>query len=423
MQSAVPQAIADAIADPKAYALGQPADEAFAWLRANAPFAQVQPTGYDPVWVVTRHADLGEIELRPDLWCSGANMPILTPRAVLDAREGDGFTGNRTLVSMDPPDHSEFRRLTQTWFMPKNLKTIEDRIRGLARDAVDRMVSLGGSCDFAREIALYYPLRVIMEILGMPPEDEPLMIRLTQDIFGTRDADLSSGGMAAEDPVQAQAALQKTMIEMQAYFTELTLDRRRRPTADLASTVANGVIHGEPISMGDAIGYYIISATAGHDTTSNTTSAAMWALAERPALLARLKAEPELVRPFIDEAVRWATVVKHFMRTATQDVEFAGQQVRKGDLVMLSYHSANRDEAVFDRPLEFDIDRSPNRHVAYGHGPHKCLGQHLANMEMRVFWEELLPRLDSVELNGEPKRTEANFVSGPKSVPISYRLS
>lgn len=422
MTQAVPQAVANAIADPKAYAAGKPVDEAFAWLRAHAPFARLEPEGYDPIWVVTRHADLMEMELRPDIWCSGANMPVLTTRAVLDSRMADGFTGARTLVSMDPPDHPEFRRLTQTWFMPKNLKTIEDRVRALAREAVDRMVSLGNFCDFARDIALFYPLRVIMEILGMPPQDEPLMIKLTQDIFGTRDADLSSGGMAAQDPVLAQAALQKTMVEMQAYFTQLTLDRRQHPTADLTSTIANGMIRGEPIGMGDAIGYYIISATAGHDTTSNTTSAAMWVLAERPDLLARLKAEPELVRPFIDEAVRWASVVKHFVRTATQDAEFAGQQVRKGDLVMLSYHSANRDEAVFDRPFEFDIDRNPNRHVAYGHGPHKCLGQHLANLEMRLFWEELLPRLEAVELNGEPRRTEANFVCGPKSVPIAYRL-
>jgi cytochrome P450 len=149
----------------------------------------------------------------------------------------------------------------------------------------------------------------------------------------------------------------------------------------------------------------------------------MWALAERPELLQRLKAEPALVRQFIDESVRWASAVKHFMRTVSFDCEYAGQQLKKGDRVMLSYASANRDEAVFDHPFEFDIDRKPNRHVAFGYGPHVCLGQHLANLEMRIFWEELIPRLDEVRLDGAPSRVEANFVSGPKSVPIQFRMS
>lgn len=423
MSTRVPQQIADAIADPKAYAAGEPVDEAFAWLRAHAPFAQVTPEGYDPIWVAARHGDIMEIETKPELFCAGANMPVLTTRSVLESRAQSGFSGPRTLVSMDPPDHAEFRRLTHAWFLPKNLKSIEARIRELANKAVDRMAALGGSCDFARDVALAYPLQVIMEILRIPASDEAFMLKLTQEMFGSRDPDASRDGASAVDPVAAQLGLQKTIADMQTYFTELTLDRRRHPTGDVASVIANGTIQGEPIAIADAIGYYVIAMTAGHDTTSSTSSVAMWELAKRPGLLPRLRSDPSAIRPFIDESVRWATAVKHFMRTATRDVEFAGQQLRKGDLVMLSYHSANRDEAVFERPFDFDIDRQPGRHIAFGFGPHVCLGQHLAQMEMRLFWEELLPRLEMAELNGEPRRIEANFVCGPKSVPIAYRIA
>jgi cytochrome P450 len=222
--------------------------------------------------------------------------------------------------------------------------------------------------------------------------------------------------------VEAQANLERTLADLDTYFTEMTHHRRAHPTDDVASVIANGTVRGELISLPDAIGYYIISATAGHDTTSSTTSAGMWALAERPELLARLRAEPELIKQFIDESVRWASAVKHFMRTVSQDCEFAGQQLKKGDRVFLSYASGNRDEAVFVHPFEFDIGRKPGRHIAFGYGPHVCLGQHLASLEMRIFWEELIPRLGSVELAGAPRRVEANFVSGPKSVPIRFEL-
>lgn len=418
----VPQDIANTVVDPRAYAAGAPVDEAFTWLRANAPFAQVRPDGYDPIWVVTRHADIQAVEIAPELFCSGANVPTLAPRAALEARAKSGFTGARTLVSMDPPEHNAYRRMTQDWFMPKNLKGIEPRIRARARAAVDRMAAMDGRCDFAADIAMNYPLQIIMEILGIPDEDEAMMLKLTQEFFGSRDPDMATESAGADDPVKAQENLQKVVGALKDYFTRLTHERRRNPTSDLASAIANGTVNGQLIDMDSAIGYYVISATAGHDTTSNTLSYAVWALAERPDLLRRLKAEPEALRPFVDEVLRWGTPVKHFMRTATADTEFAGQAVRQGDLVMLSYASANRDEAMFARPFEFDIDRRPNRHLAFGYGPHLCLGQNLANLELRAFLEELVGRLDEVSLAGEPRRVAANFVCGPKSVPVAFRL-
>jgi cytochrome P450 len=171
------------------------------------------------------------------------------------------------------------------------------------------------------------------------------------------------------------------------------------------------------------MGYYIIVATAGHDTTSNTISGGLWALAERPDQFAKLKNHPELIAGHVEESIRWETPVKHFMRTATADAVVAGHKIAKGQQLMLCYASGNRDEDAFENPFEYDVERNPNQQIAFGYGAHVCLGQHLARMEMRIFWEELLPRLESVELDGTPSRSIATFVSGPKSVPIRYRMA
>ena len=219
------------------------------------------------------------------------------------------------------------------------------------------------------------------------------------------------------------AAVQEALMEFFAYFRTLTADRRANPREDVASTIANAKVDGQPISDIDALSYYLIVATAGHDTTSSSTAGAMWALAERPAVLAKLKADPALIPGLVDESVRWTTPVRHFMRSAAADTTLGGQAIAKGDWLMLCYPSGNRDEAVFEDPNEFRVDRSPNRHLAFGYGAHLCLGQHLAKMEMRILWEELLPRLKSVELAGEAKLSEANFVNGPKTLPIRYELA
>jgi cytochrome P450 len=327
-----------------------------------------------------------------------------------------------TLVQMDEPDHMKYRVLTQAWFLPQNLRRLEDRIRVIARQAVDRMAARGGECDFVNEIALHYPLRVIMEILGVPPEDEGRMLRLTQELFGATDPDLKRH--EGDETPEAQAmAVQEVIADFFNYFNQLTEDRRARPREDVASVIANAQIDGQQISAFDAVSYYVIIATAGHDTTSSSTAGAMWALAERPAELAKVRANPALIGGLVDESIRWTTPVRHFMRSAAVDTTVGGQPVKKGDWFMLCYPSGNRDETVFEDPMEFRVDRNPNRHLAFGYGAHVCLGQHLAKMEMRILWEELLPRLTSLELGGTPKLSEANFVSGPKTVPIRYTLA
>lgn len=421
----IPQDLANTIVDPKAYADGRRIDEAFSYLRKEMPFAQAQPEKFDPFWVVTKHADILEVERQNDLFHNGDRAAVVTPIEVdRMVREMMGGSPHlvRSLVQMDNPDHMAYHKITQASFLPQNLKKLEGRIREIAKGFIDKMAAKGGTCDFARDIAFLYPLHVIMEVLGVPESDEPRMLKLTQELFGSADPDLNRRGAEVTDPKAGLAAVAETVGDFIAYFNEMTEDRRRKPREDLASIIANATIDGKPLDHLAAMSYYIIAATAGHDTTSNTTAGGLWALAEWPDQFQRLKADPSLIPTFLEESIRWVTPVKHFMRTATADAEVHGTKVKKGDWMMLCYPSGNRDEDVFPDPFAFKIDRSPNKHVAFGYGAHVCLGQHLGRMEMRVLWEELLPRLDSVELNGTPKLMEANFVCGPKSVPIRYKM-
>ncbi|WP_293680382.1 cytochrome P450 [uncultured Phenylobacterium sp.] len=413
------------IVDPAAHADPSRLYPAYAWLRKHDPIARAELPGFDPFHVVTRHADIQEISKDNRLFPYG-DLPstLATSEGVVATREAKaaGRPLLYTLVQMDEPDHMKYRTLTQAWFMPANLRKLEGRIREIARESVARMESLGGRCDFVNEVALHYPLRVIMEILGVPAEDEPRMLQLTQELFGATDPDLARGGENQTDEARG-LALQAVFADFFNYFNVLIEDRRARPRDDVASLVANAQIDGQQISAFDAISYYVIIATAGHDTTSSSTAGAMWALAERPGELAKVKANPALIPGLVDESIRWTTPVRHFMRSAAQDVTVAGQAFKQGDWFMLCYPSANRDEAVFEAPDEFRVDRSPNKHLAFGYGAHLCLGQHLAKMEMRILWEELLPRLQSVEIDGDAKLSHASFVNGPKTLPIRYVLA
>lgn len=421
----IPQEIAWDIVDPQAYADGGRVDRAFAWLRQNAPVEVAELEAFDPFWVVTRHADILEVERQNDLFHNGDRATVLTNKeADKKVREMMGGSPHlvRSLVQMDNPDHMNYRRLTQSWFMPQNLKPLEARIREIAKSFVDRMAEYGGRCDFARDVAFLYPLHVIMEVMGVPEADEPRMLKLTQELFGSADPDLNRTGKEVTDVSEGVDTVQSVVMDFMNYFNAITEDRRAKPREDLCSVIANGQIEGQPLGHLEAMSYYIIAATAGHDTTSNTTAGGLWALAENPDQFARLKADPSLIPSYLEESIRWVTPVKHFMRTATADAEVGGRKIKKGDWMMLAYPSGNRDEAVFADPYRFDIARSPNKHVAFGYGAHVCLGQQLGRVEMRVLWEELLPRLESVELDGEPRRMAANFVCGPKSVPIRYKM-
>ena len=423
----VPEDIARAVISPRSYAEDAPVHEAFRWIRANVPLGKATVEGIYPFWIVSRHADILEISRQNELFRSG-DMPT-TFTTIEGDRTVRGITGGsphllRTLVQMDAPDHGKYRVLTQSWFLPQNIRRLEDRIRQIARAHVDHMASLGNECDFVRAVALTYPLRVIMEILGVPPQDEPRMLQLTQELFGASDPDLNrSRAAGGGEPGGGIAEIQSVIADFFMYFKGITDARRAEPGADLATVIANGQIDGMPINDFEAMSYYVIVATAGHDTTSSSTAGAVWGMCEFPEAFAKVKADPSLIPGLVDESVRWVTPVKHFMRSAREEADVGGQRIAKGDWMWLAYPSGNRDEAVFDEPNVFKPERSPNRHLAFGYGAHLCLGQHLAKLEMRILFEELMPRLKSLEFAGTPGRSEAAFVSGPKRLPIRYQMA
>jgi cytochrome P450 len=320
---------------------------------------------------------------------------------------------------MDGAEHRAYRQVTNEWFKPANLRRqLGARLPELARHFVDRMLEHHGECDFARDIALYYPLHVIMSILGVPESDEPRLLELTQKIFGGEDPDI--GGIHGDDAVQTiMAALQ----DMALYFFRITEDRRANPRSDIASTIANGTIDGQPLGDLETAGYYAIVATAGHDTTSSSLAGGLEALIRNPDQLRTLQAEPSRIPRAVDEIIRWVTPVRHFMRQAQADYRLGDVTLRAGDWLLLSYLSANRDDAVFEDPFRFDIARrNADEHLAFGIGIHFCLGAHLARMELEAFFRELLPRLEHVELAGKPESMATTFVGGPKRLPIRFRL-
>lgn len=420
----LPGEVAAAVVDPVAYGRWDPLHEQLAWARANAPLAVAENPELDPFWLVTRHADIMAISRDPQRFANGIRPTVLTNRAgeAIARAATPNNDGHliRSLVQMDAPDHMKYRLLTQSWFMPKNLKIVEERIRQIARETVDDMLEAGGECDFARDVAAHYPLRVIMDILGVPPEDEPRMLMLTQQLFGSTDPELNRSREAITSAEQAIAMLNYVIADFENYFGALTAERRTNPREDIATVIANATINGEQIPDREMSGYYMIVATAGHDTTSASTAGAMMELAKDPALFERFRAADSDKAGLIEEAIRWTTPVQHFMRSAKEDVEIGGQVIRAGDWLMLNYVSGNRDEAVFGDPFTFNPDREKNQQIAFGFGAHVCLGQHLARMEMRILMEELLPRLKSLELAGEPARVESVFVGGLKRLPIRF---
>lgn len=272
-------------------------------------------------------------------------------------------------------------------------------------------------CDFAVDVALPYPLQVILKILGLPPEDFPRMMMLTQELFGADDPDLQR-----EPPTPE--VLAEVLMDFYGYFTELTTARRAQPTDDLASVIANGLIDDEQMPDLETLGYYVIVATAGHDTTSSAMAGGMQALIDHPDQLAKLQDNPGLMANAVEEILRWTAPVRHFMRTATADTEVLGQEIKAGEWLYLSYKAANLDPKVFDDPLTFDVERtSADRQVSFGYGVHFCLGAQLARNEIRSLFSHVLPRIESIELDGDPSTMKTTFVGGHKTLPIRYTLT
>ena len=405
------------IAYPETYADEKELHDIFTFMRKNDPVSWVEPDQYRPFWAITKHEDIIEIEKQNELFINDPRttlMDIPTEDAIKE------FTGGshllvRSLVHMDNPDHQLYRSLTQKWFAPPNLESLKKDIRNIAKEYVNKMVDHGNECDFAKDVAIFYPLRVIMSILGVSKEDEPRMLRLTQELFGGRDEDM----IRDESETSSES---NTITDFFEYFNALTEDRRKNPTNDVSSVIANAKINNEQLGHLEAMSYYIIIATAGHDTTSSSTAGGILALIENPDQLLKLKNNPSLMTSAVEETIRWVTPVKNFFRTATQNYYLKDREIKKDDSILLCYPSGNRDEEIFADPFKFKVDRSPNRHLAFGHGAHLCLGKYLAKIEMEIFYEELFKKIDNIQLNGEPEWVKASFVSGLKSLPIKYTL-
>ncbi len=403
------------LAEPRAYSDEKRLHESLAHLRAHAPVSWVDVPPYAPFWAITKHADVMDIERQNELFTND-------PRPFLEVAEFDekqraereAGVGLRTLIHTDDPHHRDLRKIGADWFKPSALKALKTRCDELAKIWVDKMAEKGPELDFSQDIAVNYPLYLILTLLGMPESDFAFMLKLTQELFGQNDEEMQRD--ANPDAFMA------VIMDMFAYFTQLTASRREHPTDDLASAIANAKINGEPMSDMDTLSYYAIVASAGHDTTSAGLAGGLLALIQNPDQLARLQADPSLMGTAVEEIIRCVVPVKEFMRTAQADTEVRGVPIKKGESVLLSYVSANRDEDVFKDPMKFDVGRDPNKHLSFGYGVHFCLGASLARMEINSFFTELIPRIKTVELAGEPELISTLFVGGLKRLPIRVTL-
>ncbi len=397
--------------DPAAYAQhGYPHDE-WTQLRRESPVQFFDPPGWLSYWAVTKHADIVEVSKQPEIFLNGPGMTMVR------ARSGDDKVQQqiRTVINMDPPVHRKYRKVGSPYFTPRAMRQLDSLVAETARKLVDGL-GREGECDFIPEIASRHPLKVIAHILGVPEEDEPFILRLTNELFGSEDPEFQR----SEDRMEG---IKQLFMEFWGYFGKIIEDRRANPRDDLASVFANARIDDEPMGELETLGYFLIAFTAGHETTRGGIGGGFLELIERPELRKRWAAEPEITPRAVDEIMRYVTPVNHMMRTASQDYELHGEKIRSGDRLVLFYASANRDEEVFDEPLELRLDRHPNPHLAFGIGEHFCMGAHLARKTSGAIFRELVTRLESVELTGTPQRTASNLVPGFKHMPIRYRLA
>ncbi len=383
-------------------------------MRAAGPLLWIEQDPYRPFWAVLRRDDIMAVERDSKTWIAEPRQTLI-PRDIEDAiiAQWGRRTGPvRTLLDMDGEDHRDHRNLTQSWFNSRFLNALRDRMAQLAKDYVDKLAGLGGECDFIEAVAVPYPLIMITSILGLPDSDAPLVLRLTQELFGAQDPERQRSGQYGQD----------VAMEFFGYLASIVEARRQEPKEDLMSVVANAQLHGAPLPDIDTLSYGMLLAAAGHDTTSSSVGVGMMELARNPAEFEKLKANPDLVSLAAQEMFRWATPVRHFLRTATVDTELAGQTIKAGESVCLMYLSGNRDETAFDAPDSFRIDRTPNRHVAFGYGAHHCLGRILAEMELEALFREIALRIDSIELAGTPEWVKTNHTGGLKHLPIRYQM-
>jgi cytochrome P450 len=406
--------IDDAIANHKTYGDLERQHALFSMLRRDDPVHWTEPDGYRPFWTISRHKDVMEIEKQNDKFINAPRTKLLSIEFESKVREAMGGRPMlvRAINQMDNPDHAKYKKLTHAWFQPKQVRLLEQDIGRLARESIDHMLARGGACDFYNDVVVRFPLKVIMLILGIPDEHGQHLLDITRAYFGGGDPEMQRGN----DLINATKAYMD-------FFRIIARERRSHPTDDVATLIATAEIDGSLIDEFEASSYFVALASAGHDTTSATLAGGLLALIQNADEMRKLKANPDLIPVAVDEMVRWVSPVKHFFRTSTETYTLRGKTIRPGDHLMMAYPSANRDEDAFERPFSFIADRNPNRHVGFGFGIHACIGMYLAKIEMVIFFRELLARVDSIALTGEPAWIETSFLGGLKRLPISFEAS
>jgi len=395
--------------DPDVFRTGRH-HEMFRVLRAEDPIHWTEePAGPDGApgagfWSITRHADLIAVNREAHVFSSaeqGISIPDITP---------EGEMVREMMLYMDPPRHTRYRLLVNKGFTPRMVGLLEAGLRTKCRLIVDNVIERG-RCDFVIDIASELPLQAIAELMGVPSEDRHKLFDWTNRMIGIDDpefeGDRESAGVAA--------------AELYMYANSLASQKRGKPLDDIISKLLGAEIGGDQLSETEFDMFFMLLAVAGNETTRNATAHGMKALLDNPDQFAKLKANPELLDGAIEEMVRWATPVLHFRRTAMEDHQLGDTLIRKGDKVVIWHISANRDEAVFDDPFRFDIERSPNDHIAFGGGgPHFCLGANLARMELQLIFTEILTQLPDMELDGETEYLRSNFIGGIKHMPVKF---
>ena len=401
--------------DPAAFADMEGWHATAAELRRENPVARVEAEGWPTFWAISRHADVLEVSRRNDVYF---NTPRSAPAPDIqyDVLEGLGIHP-KTLVHLHGPVHQKHRQVTNDWFKPAAVRRLQTSIDEIAEEFADRLTDLGGTCDLAADIIVPFTLRVIMGIYGVPRSDEALMLELTQGLFGAADPEYLGD---LSDPL---ALVTQTIARFTEYFDAIADDRRANPTSDLATVITNGTVDGLPMGDDERLWYYIIVATAGHDTTSFALSGGIEQLLRHPDQLRAVQAEPEIAGAAAEEMIRWTSPVRSFMRWAQEDHELSGVPIAAGDAVLTSYPSANRDDDVFVDPMTFDIHRSDaDKLLSFGLGVHYCLGSQVARREVRTLLNAILARVETIELAAEPEWSGSHFVSGVKHLPVRYTL-
>jgi cytochrome P450 len=407
-----------ALIQPASYAANGVPHPLWTQLRRESPVHRFDTDDYGSFWAITKHADICQISKQPEIFTSAPGIVVVDAEQKRQRESGEGLAMMRTIIEMDPPEHREYRKVSSSWFTPRAVKRVSEAVDASSRQLVDSLAGKTGEgeCDFATDVAAMHPLRILSTILGVPRENEPKILELTNQLFAADDPELGRG---TEDREQGFLELG---MELYQLFEGIIADRKENPRDDLASLLANGLVNGQPMGPMETFGYYLITFTAGHDTTKNALVGGMRALVDHPDQLEMLRRNPDLIPSAVEEIVRWTTPVNYMKRTAEVDTEVGGVKIEAGDELVLFYASANRDEEIFDDPFAFRVDRDPNPHLGFGIGEHFCLGANLARQSQVSLFRELIGRLEHVERAGEPEQIASSFVVGLKHLPLRYRI-